>query len=653
MTASTSQPTFRRLLPPHQWRSRRGILLSVWSVVAAVLLCLMILAAALLVDLLAQRGEVRIAAADTPQAVALLADTRHALPPDDAEVERSLDDTGLLPTVWRGRNAWWSPPLAGLFRGVRATQSNLGWLTLLIGAALLAGLLRVYAMSKIRMLAAQISMASASALRRSIHRQALRLGPSDLDGAEQQRALDLFTRIAADARRDLAGWLSGIVLLPLEFLLLAVILLAVDWRIALQCGIPLAVIVRVTLDERRRGADVRRKADAEADSDLRPLADGIRKTRLVRGFGMEDFEHRQFQTYLERYTDRMLHGRMGETWALRTARFFTVLLVLAIAFILALHTLSAQQPLALAAAGLIAAVLYSLYRLFDGLLAMRDARSRATLTADQVFRYLAETPEVSQAVGAKFLQPMANSIILEAVSYRRDGEVLLDRIDLRLPAKTTTALVSNEPLSAQAIASMLPRFIEPHSGRILFDSEDIAWATLESLRAETMFVSADDPFFTGTVMENLICGESRFTPQQAMEACKLAHAHKFIISLPSGYETQLGEHGELLTPGQSFRLGLARAVLRNPAVLVIEEPRTRMDDDSKALVDDAYARILKDHTVIFLPTRLSTVKLCQQVVFLSGGHVEAVGSYADLLRNCEGFRHWEYVNFSLLARTKG
>ena len=166
-------------------------------------------------------------------------------------------------------------------------------------------------------------------------------------------------------------------------------------------------------------------------------------------------------------------------------------------------------------------------------------------------------------------------------------------------------------------------------------------------------MSAEDPFFTGTVLENLVCGESRFTPQEAMEASKLTHAHKFISSLANGYETQLGEHGEHLTPGQSFRLGLARAVLRNPAVLIIEEPQSRMDDDSKALVDDAYTRILKDRTVFFLPTRLSTVKLCQQVVFLTNGQVEAMGPHAELVRKSDGFRHWEYVNFSQLSRTRG
>ena len=131
-----------------------------------------------------------------------------------------------------------------------------------------------------------------------------------------------------------------------------------------------------------------------------------------------------------------------------------------------------------------------------------------------------------------------------------------------------------------------------------------------------------------------------------MEAAKLVHAHQFIQRLSSGYETQLGEHGEQLTAGQTFLLGLARAVIRNPAVLIIDEPTEPLDQSTKDYLDDTYQRIIAQRTVLFVPTRLSTVRRCDRVVMIDGGKVEAVGPQAELVKTCDLYRHWEYVTFN-------
>jgi ABC-type multidrug transport system fused ATPase/permease subunit len=264
-----------------------------------------------------------------------------------------------------------------------------------------------------------------------------------------------------------------------------------------------------------------------------------------------------------------------------------------------------------------------------------------------VYRYLDRIPEVGQAVGARFLQPLSRLLQFEGVHYALPhGRKLLDGVDLRIPAGTSTAVISLEPLEPRALCYLLPRFIEPQSGRVLFDGEDIAWVTLESLRAETAYVGGTDPFFTGTVLENISCGSANFSLQDVTAAAKQAHAHNFILKLQQGYETVLGEHGEQLDPGQSYRLGLTRAILRNPAVLIVEEPTTALDDDTKAMLDDTYSRILPNRTVIFLPMRLSTLRRLDQIVVLHKGRVEAVGKHADLVRTSPLYRHWEYLRFN-------
>ncbi len=222
-----------------------------------------------------------------------------------------------------------------------------------------------------------------------------------------------------------------------------------------------------------------------------------------------------------------------------------------------------------------------------------------------------------------------------------------------MEAGTTIALISLDPLEARSAAYLLPRFIEPRQGRILIDGQDTAWGTLESLRAETIFVGGEDPFFTGTVAENISCGNSRYTMQDINEAAKTAHANHFIMRLPQGYETVLGEHGEILAPGESFRLGIARAVLRDPALLIIEEPRESLDEDTKSLLDDSYTRVFKERTVILLPTRLSTLKRVDRIILLDNGQIAASGAYTALLKKSELFRHWEYVHYNAFRDRSG
>jgi ABC-type multidrug transport system fused ATPase/permease subunit len=135
-----------------------------------------------------------------------------------------------------------------------------------------------------------------------------------------------------------------------------------------------------------------------------------------------------------------------------------------------------------------------------------------------------------------------------------------------------------------------------------------------------------------------------------MDAAKLVHAHQFIQKLPLGYETVLGEQGHRLTPGQSFLLGLARAIIRNPAVLIIDEPNTTLDQATKDSLDDTYQRIQGSRTVLFVPSRLSTVRRCDKVVVIGDGQVEAIGHQSELVKSCELYRHWEYVTFNAFRR---
>jgi ABC-type multidrug transport system fused ATPase/permease subunit len=628
---------------------------ALWSVLSAaagsLCLCLLLFTSYLLAELLATGGRIEIDPSD-PAAVNELADVsggrlakRDEAAPTVTAVN-DIDDTGIFPAVWWLRNSVFGRPLAWLWRHVGLLRTDWAALVTLAIAAVVFGLLRSLFLSRARRQAEKTALDVVTRLRRSLHRQALRLGPSDLSDQAGDKVLALFTNEAERVREGIAAYVYRLGRHPFKLFLLLAMALLFSWRDTLLCLVPLAACWIFAHRERIRRSDVYKLDADRARSELQILGEALRKTRLVRGYGMEEFEQQQFETYLDRF-QRNAGRAAGSARVMRAiGRGLLVSCVAVVAFLLGARVLNDPTQLSFAAALFLAAVFACMYRPLEMLWALRETWADAGTAADAIHRYLDRVPEVGQAVGAKFLQPHSKVLRFDDVSYAiPGGRQLLSGLDLQIPAGEFVAIVSSDPLESKALVNLLPRFIEPQRGRVLYDGEDTAWATLESLRAETI-VAAADPGLTGTVRENIACGRPNITLPQVTEAAKTAHAHSFIQRLSHGYETLLGEHGEALDAGQQFRLALARAALVNPALLVVEEPTSRLDEDTKNLIDDAYQRIFPGRTVIVLPTRLSSVKKADRVIVLHRGKVEAVGKHADLVRGCAVYRHWEYIHFN-------
>jgi ABC-type multidrug transport system fused ATPase/permease subunit len=312
--------------------------------------------------------------------------------------------------------------------------------------------------------------------------------------------------------------------------------------------------------------------------------------------------------------------------------------------LLVIHVLRGGSP---AAAALLCGCAIVVYRSAGHLDRLNSLSTEGSEHADEIATYLNRIPTVSQTPGASFLQPLAKTLTFNQLSFQTaQFPGLIRNLDLRINSGERLALLSLQPTAAYALASMVPRFVDPDLGQVLIDGRDIREATLESLRAESIFIGGHDPVFNASALDNITCGQGDITRQQAIEAAKLVHADQFIRTLPKGYDTVLGEHGVSLDAGQIFRLSLARAVVRQPALLIIEEPAVSLDQETKALLDDAYQRVCTNRTVIFLPHRLSTVKRCSRIILLHEGRVAVDGVHDQLVKSSELYRHWEYVRFN-------
>ena len=481
-------------------------------------------------------------------------------------------------------------------------------------------------------------------LRQHIHRKSLRLEPADLTG-EQALATDQLFQNATSVLEK-AATRCGSIYLSVVPDLAAVFFVAwlTDWRVFLQTAIPI-VLGRMALKaESQRSDNSLRLLSNQVSRGLARMAESLKKTRIVTSFGMENAEQQQFENHLKDYLNRCRQLKRQQRFG-RGIHHAILLTIFVIPFaIISVKVLQGHAP---AVSVLLATCLYVIFQGLGLLQEQTELRSAGSEKADEVSDYINRVPGVSQAAGAGFLEPMSRTLTFNQISYQTPQlPRLLNGLDVRIGFGETVALLSLQPGPAYALASMVSRFVDPDSGQVLIDGKDLRQATLESLRAEAMFIGGQDAVFNATVLENITCGQSDVTRQQAIDAAKLVHADSFIRSLPRGYETILGEHGVALDPGQVFRLSLARAAVRSPALLVIEEPQITLDSETKAMLDDAYQRLSANRTVIFLPFRLSTVKKCQRIVLIHDGRVAVDGVHEQLVRTSELYRHWEYVRFN-------
>jgi ABC-type multidrug transport system fused ATPase/permease subunit len=251
-------------------------------------------------------------------------------------------------------------------------------------------------------------------------------------------------------------------------------------------------------------------------------------------------------------------------------------------------------------------------------------------------------------VGAEFLPPLSDRLEFDNVSLREPGtgRALLQGVSLTIRAGERVALVGPDDMEKHALVYLMNRFLDPTAGEIRIDQHNLRWVTLDSLRAQIGTVLMHNLVFHDTVANNIGCGDNAYTLGQIIEAAKIAHAHHFIQKLPKGYETPIGELGHTLGISEQFRIALARAILRDPALLIIEEPENTLDEETKALLDDTWARVLPGRTTIFLPHRISTIRSCDMLVLLHKGRVHATGVHKELLAQDPLYRHLHYLEFN-------
>ncbi|MEM6459650.1 MAG: ATP-binding cassette domain-containing protein, partial [Planctomycetota bacterium] len=229
-------------------------------------------------------------------------------------------------------------------------------------------------------------------------------------------------------------------------------------------------------------------------------------------------------------------------------------------------------------------------------------------------------------------------IVFEDVWYRYPGaeaeRFAVEAVDLTVAYGQSVAIVGTNGSGKSTLMNLLPRLTEPTRGRVLVDGVDIAGVSLRSLRGQLAAVTQQSVMFAGSIADNIAYGRRHTPRQDIVAAAKAASAHGFVMSLPDGYDTKLGEGGKGLSGGQRQRLCIARAILRDPAVLILDEATSQIDAESEAQITEAVNRAKRGRTTFVIAHRLSTVVDCDQIVVMDAGRIIDRGTHEQLLGRC-------------------
>ncbi|MCK5443424.1 MAG: ATP-binding cassette domain-containing protein, partial [Maribacter sp.] len=222
-------------------------------------------------------------------------------------------------------------------------------------------------------------------------------------------------------------------------------------------------------------------------------------------------------------------------------------------------------------------------------------------------------------------------ILLENVSFKYEDDLVLKNFSLNVPKGNTVALVGQSGSGKSTIANLVTRFYDVNEGTISIDGTNIKDITKKSLRDLMGLVTQDSILFNTTVRSNISMGKEDASNEEIIEAAKIANAHEFIMELPNGYDTNIGDSGNKLSGGQKQRLSIARAVLKNPPIMILDEATSALDTESERLVQDALEKMMRNRTSIVIAHRLSTIQNANAIVVLQKGEIVEQGTHAELL----------------------
>ena len=404
-----------------------------------------------------------------------------------------------------------------------------------------------------------------------------------------------------------------------------------DFKFALLAFVVFPVAILPIIGAARRVRKTAKSAQRKLSDISVLMQEAVQGCRVVKAFGMEDYESERFRAMLKKQLRMMRRVLRASAFS---SPFIEVLGACAVVAVLwygiSAVLVGSRSPGTFAA--FIGAMLI-IYRPFKRIAGTNNSIQQGLVSAERVFAIIDHPPEIYEAPGALELKHGPHSIEFRKVNFRYDpnGEWVLRNINMKIGAGETVALVGMSGGGKSTLSDLIPRFYDPNKGEMLIDGVDAKRYTLKSLRAEIGLVSQHTFLFNDTIRTNIAYGGGSGDFDEIVAAAKAANAHDFITRLPNGYETLVGELGVRLSGGERQRLAIARALLKNAPILILDEPTSNLDSEGERVVQDAIERLMVNRTTLMIAHRLSTVRRADRIFVIVSGEIVEAGTHEELL----------------------
>ncbi len=462
----------------------------------------------------------------------------------------------------------------------------------------------------------------------------------------------LMSRITYDAaviRDAISTGLTDLIYQPVQFIFYAAILIGVKIYFSISWVLVFAslvlfplVIYPVVMIGKRLKSISRRSQEQMADIAM-TLHETISGIRVVKAFSMEDYEAEKFKKQNMQFYRLAMKSVKRMTVVSPITEFVGIICIALVLWIAASQILSGELSCGVFVTFLVA--LLSLMKPIKRLTNVYGINQQALAAAARIFEVLDMRSTVIEAEGAVALPRIQKGVVVENVHFRYDNREVLRGINLSVKVGEIAAFVGPSGVGKTTLVNLIPRFYDPTSGSVMIDGIDIRNVTFRSLRDQIGIVTQETILFNDTVSANITYGSKGFKMDDIMRAAKIANAHSFIMTMPNGYDTVIGERGFRLSGGEKQRLAIARAVFKDPPILILDEATSQLDTESEILVQEAIDHLMKGRTVFVIAHRLSTIKHADEIYVLDGGKIAEVGSHDELIGVSGLYRHLYDMQF--------
>jgi ATP-binding cassette, subfamily B, bacterial MsbA len=457
---------------------------------------------------------------------------------------------------------------------------------------------------------------------------------------KKERVGNLISRITNDVnivQGSIAAAFLNLIREPLSIIVFLGIAVSISWRLTLLAFIILPfsmfIITYIGLKLRKHSAIIQAKM-GDITSILQETISGV---KIVKAFGMEQYENKKFSHETNSFFRMMLRITRVRNATSPLTEFLSVIVGVIIIYyggllVLQEQTLSAAQFLGF---------LFAIFQLMPPIKELSGVNNRiqeSSAAADRVFEIIDTYPDITDKPGAVEKKFFKESIVFDNVTFRYEdaSEPVLTDISFRVQKGEVLALVGPSGGGKSTLVDLIPRFFDPAKGSILIDETDIRDIRVKSLRNLMGIVTQETFLFNESIASNIAYGLESFPQERIIEAAKTANAHNFIMNMPDGYNTIIGERGVKLSGGQRQRLSIARALVKDPEIMIFDEATSALDNESEILVQEAIERLMENRTTIVIAHRLSTIRNATRILVLENGRIVQSGRHEDLLTDRSG-----------------